>query len=164
MNTEAVSRRAVVLLSGGLDSTTCLAIARAEGARFMLPETKYGVIPDTGGVSVLFQMAGHGLVSDMVLTGRRLSAEEALAHGIVSRIVPPDELDHTAREMAEKIAASPAATVKIARKVIAHLARPQIYSSMEDELIYQTFLNKSDDFAEFKAARAEERDPVYRGS
>src|SRR5207248_5516823 len=70
----------------------------AEGARFMLPEVSYGVIPDTGGVSVLYEMCGPGLVSDMVLTGRRLSAEEALQHGIVSRIVPPDELDSTARE------------------------------------------------------------------
>ena len=104
------------------------------------------------------------LVSDMVLTGRRLSADEALSHGIVSRVVPNDELDATAHEMAEKIAASPAVTVKLARKVIAHLSRPQIRTSMEDELIYQTFLNKSEDFAEFRAARAEEREPNYRGS
>ena len=97
----------------------------AEGARFMLPEVGHGVIPDTGGMGVLYEMCGHGLVSDMVLTGRRLCAEEALAHGIVSRIVPPDELDATAREMAEKIAASPAVTVKLARRVIAHLARPR---------------------------------------
>ena len=136
----------------------------AEGARFMLPEVTHGVIPDTGGVGVLYEMCGHGLVSDMVLTGRRLSAEEALAHGIVSRIVPPAELDDVAREMAEKIAASPAATVKMARKVIAHLARPQIYSSMEDELIYQTYINKSDDFREFRAARSEERPAHYTGS
>jgi len=100
----------------------------------------------------------------MVLTGRRLSADEALSHGIVSRVVPNDELDATAHEMAEKIAASPAVTVKLARKVIAHLSRPQIRTSMEDELIYQTFLNKSEDFAEFRAARAEEREPNYRGS
>ena len=100
----------------------------------------------------------------MVLTGRRLSADEALSHGIVSRVVPPDVLDTTANEMAEKIAASPAVTVKLARKVIAHLSRPQIRTSMEDELIYQTFLNKSEDFAEFRAARAEEREPNYRGS
>jgi len=78
--------------------------------------------------------------------------------------VPNDELDATAHEMAEKIAASPAVTVKLARKVIAHLSRPQIRTSMEDELIYQTFLNKSEDFAEFRAARAEEREPNYRGS
>ena len=54
--------------------------------------------------------------------------------------------------------------MKLARKVIAHLSRPQILTSMEDELIYQTFLNKSEDFAEFRAARAEEREPNYRGS
>jgi enoyl-CoA hydratase/carnithine racemase len=136
----------------------------AEGAKFMLPEVGHGVIPDTGGVAILYEMCGHGLVSDMVLTGRRLSAEEALSHGIVSRIVPPDELDATAWEMAEKIAASPAVAVKLARKVISHLARPTVRTSMDDELIYQTFLNRSDDFAEFKAAKAEGREPVYRGS
>ncbi|MBV8387379.1 MAG: enoyl-CoA hydratase/isomerase family protein, partial [Acidimicrobiia bacterium] len=116
----------------------------ADDARFMLPEVGYGVIPDTGGVSVLYEMAGPGLVSDMVLTGRRLSAEEALHHGIVSRVVPREELDATAREMADKIAASPAVTVKMARRVIAHLARPQQQTSMADELIYQTFINKSE--------------------
>jgi enoyl-CoA hydratase/carnithine racemase len=133
-------------------------------ARFMLPEVGHGVIPDTGGVAVLHEICGPGLVSDMVLTGRRLSAEEALHHGIVSRVVPREELDATARDMAERIAAAPAVTVKLARKVIAHLGRPALRASMDDELIYQTFLNRSDDFAEFKAARAEEREPRYTGS
>jgi len=133
-------------------------------AKFMLPEVGHGVIPDTGGIGRLYQMCGHGVVSDMVLTGRSLGAEEALALGIVSRIVPRDELDGTAMEMAAKVAASPAVTVKLARRVIAHLATPEIITSMEDELIYQTFINKSDDFAEFRAARAEDRAPHYRGS
>lgn len=116
----------------------------ADDARFMLPELGHGVIPDTGGMGVLYEMCGHGLVSDMVLTGRRLSADEALSHGIVSRVVPRDELDATAREMAEKIATAPPLTVKMARKVIAHLSRPQIRTSMDDELIYQTFLKHGD--------------------
>ncbi len=136
----------------------------AEDAKFMLPEVGHGVIPDTGGMGRLFQMCGHGIVSDMVLTGRSLDAQEALSHGIVSRVVPRDELDSIAMEMAAKIAASPAVTVKLARRVIAHLATPEIVTSMADELIYQTFINRSDDFAEFRAARAEGRDPVYRGS
>jgi enoyl-CoA hydratase len=136
----------------------------AEGARFRLPEVGHGVIPDTGGVAVLYEMCGHGVVSDMVLTGRILSADEALAHGIVSRVVAPDELDATAREMAEQIAKSPAVTVKMARQVIAHLALPQIRTSMADELIYQTFVNRSDDMGELRAARAEDRDPKYTGS
>jgi enoyl-CoA hydratase/carnithine racemase len=136
----------------------------SDDARFMLPEVGHGVIPDTGGVAVLQQMVGPGLVADMVLTGRRLSAEEALGHGIVSRVVPREELDSTAYEMAERIAAAPAVTVKLARRVLSHLSRPDVRASMEDELIYQTFLNRSDDFAEMRAAREQGREPNYRGS
>jgi enoyl-CoA hydratase len=136
----------------------------AEGTRFRLPETTYGVIPDTGGVAVLYAMCGHGLVSDMVLTGRIVSAEEALAHGIVSRVVPEDKLDATVQEMAAQIAKAPAVTVKMAREVIRHLALPAIRSSMNDEMIYQTFINRSDDFAEMRAARDAERPPNYTGS
>ncbi len=136
----------------------------SEDARFRLPETTYGVIPDTGGVAVLFEMCGHGFVSDMVLTGRVVSAEEALAHGIVSRVVPADELDATVREAAEQIARAPAVTIKMALEVIRHLAVPEIRASMNDEMIYQTFINKSDDFAELRAARAEDRDPRFTGS
>ena len=136
----------------------------AEDARFMLPELGHGVIPDTGGMAVLYEMCGHGLVSDMVLTGRRLSADEALRFGIVSRVVPNDELDATARQMAEAIVAAPAIAVKLARRVIGRLARPQQRSSMGDESTYQTLLNRSADFAEFRAARIEGRPPRYTGN
>ena len=136
----------------------------AEGTRFRLPELGHGVIPDTGGVGVLYEMCGHGVVSDLVLTGRVMEADEALAHGIVSRVVPADKLDATAREMAAQVAKAPTVAVKLARQVIRHLAQPQLRSAMDDEMIYQTFLNRSDDFAELKAARAEGRDPRYTGS
>jgi enoyl-CoA hydratase/carnithine racemase len=136
----------------------------SEDAKFRLPETTYGVIPDTGGVAVLYEMCGHGVVSDMVLTGRVLTADEALTHGIVSRVVPADELDAATREIAEQIAAAPAVTIKMAREVIRHLAVPQIRTSMADEMIYQTFINKSDDVAEMRAARSEDRAPRYTGS
>jgi enoyl-CoA hydratase len=136
----------------------------AEGTRFRLPELTYGVMPDTGGMGALFEICGHGLVSDLVLTSRVLTAEEALAHGIVSRVVGEDALDATVREMAEHIAALPAVTVKMAREVIRHLAVPALRSSMADEMIYQTFVNRSDDMAELRAARAEEREPRYTGS
>ena len=136
----------------------------AEGARFMLPEVGHGVIPDTGGVGRLFQICGPGVASDMVLTGRPMDAAEALAHGIVSRVVPLDDLDDTVLDMAHRIAAAPAVTVKMARRVIAHLAEPEIRSSMAEELIGQTFVNRSDDYAEMRAARAEDRPPVYTGS
>jgi enoyl-CoA hydratase/carnithine racemase len=134
----------------------------AEGARFMLPEASHGVIPDTGGVARLFQMAGHGVASDLVLTGRVMSAEEALNAGVVSRIVPADDLDTVVREMADHIAKAPPLTIKLARRVISNLASPDVRSSMEEELLAQTVLNTSHDAAEFKAARAGEREPDYR--
>jgi enoyl-CoA hydratase/carnithine racemase len=130
----------------------------------MLPEVGHGVIPDTGGMGRLYEICGPGVVSDLVLTGRVMSAEEALGHGIVSRVVAADKLDEVVFEMAAKIAAAPAVTVKLVRRVIGHLAEPPIRSSMADELIFQTFNNKSDDYAEFRAARAEEREPNYTGS
>ncbi|HXY94182.1 MAG TPA: enoyl-CoA hydratase/isomerase family protein [Acidimicrobiia bacterium] len=136
----------------------------AEDARFMLPEVSHGVIPDTGGVGRLFQMCGHGVASDLVLTGRPMDAAEAHGHGIVSRVVPNDALDDTVWEMARKIAAAPMVTVKMARRVIQHLAEPEIRSSMAEELIAQTFINKSDDYAEARAAHAEGREPRYTGS
>ena len=136
----------------------------AEGTRFRLPELTHGVIPDTGGMGVLYEMCGPGVVSDLVLTGRVMEVDEALRHGVVIRVVPADELDTAVREAAEQVAASPQMTVKLAREVIRHLAIPPVRSSMADELIYQTMVNKSADFAEFRAARAEKRDAHYTGS
>lgn len=135
-----------------------------DDARFMLPETGYGVIPDTGGVARLFQICGPGVATDMVLTGRAMNAGEALAHGVVSRVVPRDDLDATVQEIAERVAASPAVTVKMARRVIRHLGEEAVRSSMAEELIGQTFINKSDDYAEFRAAKADDRRPRYTGS
>jgi enoyl-CoA hydratase len=136
----------------------------AEGARFMLPELTHGVIPDTGGVGVLYEMCGHGVVSDLVLTGRAMSASEALAHGVVSRLVAADQLDATVREIADTIAAKPQVTVNMARRIIRNLYEPQIRSSMSEELIGQTFINGSSDYAELRAARSEDRTPIYTGS
>ncbi len=150
---------------GGSFQRTLLCDVRiaAEGSRFMLPELTHGVIADTGGVACLYQMCGHGVVSDMVLTGRPLQAEEALRYGVISRIVPRDELDATVREMAEKIAVIPPLSVKLARRVIRSLHEPQIRTSMHEELLMQTVINKSEDFAEFKNARTEERSPAFPG-
>lgn len=136
----------------------------AEGTRFRLPELTHGVIPDTGGVAVLHQMCGPGVVSDLVLTGRVMEADEALSHGIVSRVVPAEELDDTVAAMAEQIASTPTIAVKLARQVLRHLSIPPLRASMDDEMVYQTTLNRSDDFAEFRAARAEGRPGDYTGS
>jgi enoyl-CoA hydratase/carnithine racemase len=117
----------------------------SEDARFMLPEVTHGVIPDTGGVARLFQICGHGVAADMVLTGRPMSAEEALHHGVVSRVVPRELLDETVLEMANKIAAAPAETIRVARRILGHLATPDVVASMDEEMVAQTFLKHQKD-------------------
>jgi enoyl-CoA hydratase/carnithine racemase len=136
----------------------------ADDARFRLPELSHGVIPDAGGAARLCQICGPGVASDMVLTGRTMDAHEAGTHGIVSRVVPLDQLDDLAHGIARRIVAAPTVTVRTARRVIARQATPEVRASMAQEMIAQTFINRSHDFAEMRHARAEGRTPVYRGT
>jgi enoyl-CoA hydratase/carnithine racemase len=133
-----------------------------ESARMRLPELMHGVIPDTGGTARLFQIAGHGLAADLALTGRVLDAQEALQHGIVSRVVPDAELDKTALEIARQIAAAPSFTVQMFRRTLGRMANPLVTSSLGEEALTQSMVFASRDYAEMKAARSEKREPRYR--
>ena len=135
----------------------------AEGTRMMLPEIAHGVVPDSGGTARLFQMAGHGLAADLALTGRPMPAEEALRHGVVSRVVPESELDETALEIAHAIAKAPPLTVKMFRRTLGRLATPLVDQSMAEESVAQSMVFASEDYAELKRARQEGREPRYRG-
>ena len=133
-----------------------------ESAKMMLPEVRHGVVPDSGGTARLFQMAGHGLVADLALTGRVMDAQEALRHGVVSRVVPDADLDKTALEMARQIAAAPAFTVQMFRRTLSRMATPLVQHSLAEEAVAQSMVFASRDYAEMKAARAEKREPRYR--
>jgi enoyl-CoA hydratase/carnithine racemase len=133
-----------------------------ESAKMMLPEIRHGVVPDSGGTARLFQMAGHGLAADLALTGRVLEAEEALRHGVVSRVVPDAALDETCLEIARDIASRPAFAVKMFRRTLSRMADPLVKLSIQEEAITQTLTQASEDYAEFKAARTEDRPPHYR--
>lgn len=133
-----------------------------ESARMMLPEVKHGVVPDTGGTARLFQMAGHGLVADLALTGRAMDAQEALRHGIVSRVVPDDQLDDTVLEIAREISKMPPYTVRMFRRTLSRMGDPLVKQSIQEEAVTQTLVQASEDYAEFKDARAAGREPKYR--
>jgi enoyl-CoA hydratase/carnithine racemase len=133
-----------------------------ESAKMMLPEVKHGVVPDSGGTARLFQMAGHGVAADLALTGRVMDAQEALRHGIVSRVVPDAELDAVCLAIAKEIAALPAFTVKMFRRTLARIANPLVVSSIQEEAVTQVLTQASSDYAEMKAARAAKREPAYR--
>lgn len=131
--------------------------------KMALPEVGHGVIPDSGGTARLFQMAGHGFAADMALTGRVIGAEEALQHGIVSRVVEPAKLDEETLAIAHEIAKRSPLAVKFSRAVLSSLATPAVVSSMHEEMLGQTVLFASEDYKELKAARVEGREPKFRG-
>jgi enoyl-CoA hydratase/carnithine racemase len=128
----------------------------------MLPEVRHGVVPDSGGTARLFQMAGHGVATDLALTGRAMDAQEALRHGVVSRVVPDDQLDATCLEIARDIARMSPFTVRMFRRTMGRMTDPLTRRSIQEEAITQTLVQASDDYAEFKAAREAGREPAYR--
>ena len=129
----------------------------------MLPEIKHGVIPDSGGTARLFQMAGHGLVADLAMTCRAMDAEEALRHGVVSRVVPDAELDEAAMTLCREIAANPPFAVKMFRRTLSRLGNPDVQRTMQEESMGMTAIYETEDYAEMKAARSEGREPKYKG-
>jgi enoyl-CoA hydratase/carnithine racemase len=134
-----------------------------ESAKLRLPEIAHGVVPDSGGTARLLQMAGHGLAADLALSGRVMAADEALRHGVVSRVVPDEKLDETVLELAHAIAQAPELTVKMFLRTLRRLANPPVQQSLAEESVAQSLVFASEDYREFKAARAEGRPPRYRG-
>ena len=149
---------------GGTFERTLLCDLRiaADDARFRLPELSHGLITDSGGTARLFQMCGHGVAADLVMTGRVMEADEARSYGVVSRVVPRDTLDDEGMQIAQSIAKLPPLAVRLHRQILASLGTPTVAASIAEELLSQMLIYGSSDFAEFRTARAEEREPVYR--
>jgi len=93
-------------LGGGCEiAMMCDFIIASETAKFGQPEINLGVMPGAGGTQRLPRAVGKAKAMDMCLTGRMMDAKEAERAGLVSRIVPVDDLISTALEAAESIAA-----------------------------------------------------------
>lgn len=132
-----------------------------EGARMALPAADHGVIPDSAGVARLFEIGGSALALDLALTGRRIDAAEALRLGLVSQVVPDDDLDEAALALAHGIAERPPLVVRLVREHVQALAVPGVRSTLGRELVGQTMVLASRDFDELHAARAEDREARY---
>ncbi|MEM1285704.1 MAG: enoyl-CoA hydratase [Cohaesibacteraceae bacterium] len=106
-------------LGGGCElAMMCDIVIAAETAKFGQPEITLGIIPGIGGTQRLVHAVGKAKAMDLVLTGRMMEASEAESCGLVSRIVPVDELLDTALEAAEKIGELSYAAVMMAKEAV----------------------------------------------
>ena len=151
-------------LGGGCElALSCDLIVASETAQFGQPETGLGIIPGAGGTQRLTRAAGKALAMDVILSGRRLSAREALAAGLVARVVAKeawlDEAKRVARDIAEK---GPVAT-RLAKESVDRAYETTLAAGLEAErrALYLSFA--SDDAKEGLTAFTEKRRPEFKG-
>ena len=106
-------------LGGGFELALCCdLVVAAEGAQLGLPETRVGIVPGGGGTQLLARRVGPARAKELILTGRRMGAEEAAALGVVARVVGRAELDEAALELAGEICACSPVAVREAKAAI----------------------------------------------
>ncbi|MDP9149975.1 MAG: enoyl-CoA hydratase-related protein [Myxococcota bacterium] len=154
-----------VALGGGLELALCcdLRIAAAH-ARLGLPETSLGIIPAAGGTQRLPRIVGQARAKELILLGRRLTAEEALAWGLVHRVVPGglDLMEETLRWIAPIADGAPIAQAAALEAVDRALDVPLDVGLELERVSYERTL-VSDDRREALAAFAEKRPARFQG-
>lgn len=142
-------------------------IVASTSARFWLPEVQLGILPDSGGLLRLPKVIPTPLAREMILTGRRLDADEAKAFGLVSRVVDPEMLLELALELAREISAGAPLAIAAARQILRAtegMTVQQGYELMRSGSLpsYKAML-QSEDALEGPRAFAEGRPPIWTG-
>lgn len=142
-------------------------IVASTTAAFWLPEAQLGMLPDSGGLLRLPKVIPPQLAREMILTGRRMNAEEALALHLVNRVVAPDALINSALDLAQTLTRSAPLAIAAARDILRMtegLTVEQGYRLMRSgEIATYTKMLGSDDALEGPRAFAEGRPPQWRG-
>lgn len=151
-------------LGGGLElALVCDVIVASETARFGLPEINLGIIPGAGGTQRLTRAVGKSLAMELILTGRMLTADEAKAAGLVSRVVPAEAYLDEARRLANEIAAKSPVALMLAKEAVqkAHETSLSEGVHLERRLFAMAFA--SEDQKEGMQAFIEKRRPEWKG-
>jgi enoyl-CoA hydratase len=151
-------------LGGGCElAMLCDLIVASETARFGQPETGVGIIPGAGGTQRLTRAVGKAVAMDMVLSGRMLSAREALHYGLVARVVAREAWLDAAKGVARDIAAkAPVATV-LAKDAVDQAYEAPLAVGVELERRSFALAFASEDAKEGLNAFLEKRKPDYKG-
>lgn len=142
------------VLGGGLELALAadIRIAAAD-LRMAFPEIRYGLMTDTGGSPLATMLAGPSRAKWMLMTGRPVDAERALAWGLVDEVVRPDEVDVVAAELARDIAAGPPDALAMIKQTVDGLWHGQLHAALRSELLAQVALFGGADYQARKRAR-----------
>ena len=151
-------------LGGGCElAMACDLIVASESAEFGQPETGLGIIPGAGGTQLLTRAVGKAMAMDVILGGRRLSAREALAAGLVARVVAKEAWLEEAKRVARAIADKGPVATRLAKESVDRAFDSTLTTGLEAErrALYLSFA--SEDAKEGLTAFTEKRKPEFKG-
>jgi enoyl-CoA hydratase/carnithine racemase len=129
------------VLGGGLELALAADIRIAASDLHMaFPEIRYGLMSDTGGAPLATMLAGPSRAKWMLMTGRPVDADRALAWGLVDEVVVPEELDEVAAALAREIAAAPADALALIKQAVDGLWHGALHAALRQELAAQAVL------------------------
>lgn len=151
-------------IGAGLD-LACMCDIRiaSDKATFAESFVKVGIVPGDGGTWLLPRTVGMSKAAEMSFTGETISASEALACGLVSKVVQHDELLAAAQGLAEKIAANPAHSLRLTKRLLREGQHMQLKSLLEISAAFQAIVHETDDHREALDAMLGKRPPVFTG-
>jgi 2-oxoglutaroyl-CoA hydrolase len=134
-----------------------------EDVELALPEVKIGMLPGSGGTQRLARMIGLGRAKDMVMRGRRVGAEEALAIGLVTEVVAATELDTAVSSLVDELLALSPLALALAKRVLNHAYDGPLALGLEIEGLAYGLMRSTHDFREGVEAFGEKRPPRFEG-
>ncbi len=151
-------------IGAGLD-LACMCDMRiaSESARFAESFVKVGIVPGDGGAWLLPRVVGYSKACEMAFTGDMVNAAEALACGLVSRVVPDAELLEAAKALAHRVAVNPPYAVRMAKRLLMEGRHTRLDTLLEMSAAMQALTHATPDHREAVNAFLEKRKPVFKG-
>jgi crotonobetainyl-CoA hydratase len=151
-------------LGGGFEiALACDIIIAADSASFGLPEPRVGLIPGAGGVHRLPRQIPYHLAMNMIMTSKRISAQEAMQYGVVAAIVPLADLLPTAENYATEILQAAPLCIRACKEATLKGLTVTLEEAMSTQYPGQLAMYQSEDFVEGPLAFAEKRPPQWKG-
>jgi enoyl-CoA hydratase/carnithine racemase len=151
-------------LGGGCElALVCDMIVASESAEFGQPEILLGIIPGGGGTQRLARVMGKHRAMELVLTGRRIKAGEALDLGIVNRVAPAGQWLDAAMELADVVARRPPLAVRLGKQAVLAADETPLAAGLEQERRLYELAMATEDRVEGMNAFVEKRQPEFRG-